>query len=917
MLGVIFSSLVVALQVSPLSADSLRQPVKPAEEVIRVHYQRSDGAYDRWGLWVWDDVRTPSNPWPTGALRFSGRDDFGAWVDIELATAARKIGFLIVDRNTGDKESGSKGFIMTSHSRHLYIRAGDDRVYTSSDLRVTPELRAATVIASHTVRVKCTDAQAITPASPAEAFTLKNVRGQELPITEAQVSGSDTVILTATFSLVDDVPLAVTFSGRTVSAPLSWQLIDEMYGYDGDDLGCRIASGQAQLALWAPLATAVEVLLFDLRDQTRQIGRKPLNRTNRGVWRITLSPADFPSGTATIEPFFYQFEVTNPGRPPKRVLDPYARSMAPVTVSPDGQSAGASGDFVGKAAMVAPETIGTAPTPSRIDGYQKREDAIIYEVHVRDFTSDPAIGSTLKARWGSFSAFRERLTYIKSLGVTHVQLLPVMAWYFGDETRMNEREMHWSTRHNQYNWGYDPQSYFSLDGAYSEKPEDPARRISEFKELIQAIHDAGMGVILDVVYTHMANGAFLDDIVPDYYFFRDPQGNLLGDFGNNLATNRKMAAKLLVDSVQYWFRQYGIDGMRFDMMGDATADAIQRAFDAARAINPQAIFIGEGWRTFKGHLEDPALTGKGADQDWMAHTDSVGVFSDEFRNELKSGFGSEGEPMFITGGPRRIESLFNAIKAQPANTPAKQPGAMVQYIEAHDNMTLHDIIAQAIKKDPEVPENEREIQRRIGLGNAILLTSQGTAFLHAGQEWGRTKQWLGEQPPEHKFHELRDAAGKPFKHPYFIHDSYDSSDAVNRFDWAKASDDKTYPEHARTRAFTTGLIALRRSSDAFRLPTQELVNRNVVLIKAPEIKAEDLVIAWRCTATTGETFRIFVNADSATRTLTLPASEMPTGQAVIVDAAQAGTATIASPTGFALSDNQLSLDPLTVIVFRK
>ncbi len=898
-------------------ANALQAPESPAAGVVRVHYRRADGAYDRWGLWVWDDVKTPSNPWPTGALRFSGRDEFGAWVDVEPATTARKIGFLIVDHTNGDKESGSKGFIMTSHSNHLYIREGDDRVYLSADLQATPELRAATVTASGTIRVVCTDAQAIDAALTTDTFALKSRSGQALTITEARVSSSDTVRLSAAFSLTDDVPLTVTFAGRTVAAPLSWQLIDELYAYDGDDLGCRIASGQAHLALWAPLATGVEVLLFDGQDQTRQIGRRPLSRTDRGVWRATLSPADISSEKASVENLFYQFEITNPGRAPKRVLDPYARSMAPVTVSPDGLSAGASGDFVGKAALVAPETIGVFPSRVQIDGYQKREDAIIYEVHVRDFTSDPAVGSTLKARWGSFRAFREKLAYIKSLGVTHVQLLPVMAWYFGDETRMTEREMHWSTRHNQYNWGYDPQSYFSLDGAYSEKPDDPSLRISEFKELVQSIHDAGMGVILDVVYTHMANGAFLDDIVPDYYFFRDPQGNLLGDFGNNLATNRKMAEKLLIDSVRYWFGQFGIDGMRFDMMGDATQDAIQRAFDAAKAINPQTIFIGEGWRTFKGHLEDPALTGKGADQDWMAHTDSVGVFSDEFRNELKSGFGSEGEPMFVTGGPRRIATLFNAIKAQPSNTPAKQPGAMVQYIEAHDNMTLHDIIAQAIKKDPEVPENECEIQRRIRLGNAILLTSQGTAFLHAGQEWGRTKQWLGERPPEHKFHELRDAAGKPFKHPYFIHDSYDSSDAVNRFDWAKATDEKRFSEHTRTRAFTTGLIALRRSSDAFRLPTQELVHRNVVLIEAPEIRPEDLVIAWRCTATTGETFRIFVNADSAKRTLSLPKSEIPTDHAVVVDATQAGTTPIASPTGFARQGDRLTLEPLTVIVFRQ
>lgn len=706
--------------------------------------------------------------------------------------------------------------------------------------------------------------------------------------------------------------------GRAPRAPLSWRQIDERYAYDGNDLGCTLKNGQANLALWAPLATKVDVIIFDKRDQTREVGRIALHRGERGVWRCTVTPAHLSAPSpADVRGYYYQYEVVNPGLPAKRVLDPYARSMAPVTIAPSGTSGGASRDMVGKGAFVDPGAAGKTPEPVYINNYTKREDAVIYEVHVRDFTADPGIAGDLTARWGSFRAFRERLPYLRDMGVTHIQLLPVMAWYFGDETRMHERELAWSTQNNQYNWGYDPHSYFSPDGAYSERPEDPERRIAELKELVDAVHAAGMGVILDVVYTHMAKAEFLNDIVPDYYFFRDPQGNLLGDFGNNLATTRRMADKLLTDSVSYWFREYGIDGMRWDMMGDATQDAVQRAFDAAVAINPRAIFIGEGWRTFKGHIEDPALAGKGADQDWMAVTDSVGVFSDEFRNELKSGFGCEGEPRFLTGGPRDVRKLFAAIKAQPSNTPATTPGDMVQYIEAHDNLPLHDVIAQAIKKDPWIPENEAEILRRIRLGNAILLTSQGTAFLHAGQEFGRTKQWLGAGKPEHKFHELTDASGKPFRHPYFIHDSYDSSDAVNLFDWARATDAKRFPEHHLTREFTRGLIALRRSTDAFRLGSRELVDKNVVLIEAPEVEAEDLVIAWRSTATGGEAFRIFVNADHRPRTLTLPPGDALTDHDVLVDATRAGTTPLSDPVGFVLDAGRITLDPLTVVIFRE
>ncbi len=922
----------LAVPVAPALAAN-PAPVPPG--CIRVHYQRADQAYERWGLWAWDHVKAPSTQWPGGAAAFTGRDSFGAYADLGLTDNARQVGFLIVDRQTGDKEAGNKSLIVSPAQREVYLRQGDDRVYSTPTLQVTAELQAATVVATHTVRVSLTDVQALAAAPAPASFTLQTVTGRSIAVSAVSTNGSDTFMLTAAFA-VTDAPLAVSFGGRTVAAPLAWQLIDELSAYDGDDLGCTLRDGQARLALWAPLATGVTVIVFDRADPTLEVVRLPMTRTERGVWRRAVTTADLsavrshePATAVTSAPtasgspqitdltgYYYQYEVNNPGRPAKRVLDPYARSMAPVTICPAGQSAGAGQDMIGKAAFVDPDAIGTPPIAAQIPGYAKREDAIIYEVHVRDFTADPAIAGTLTGRWGTFKAFKDRLPYIKALGVTHVQLLPVMAWLFGDETKMHERELHWSTRNCQYNWGYDPQSYFSLDGAYSEQPEDATRRIAEFKGLVDAVHAAGMGVILDVVYTHMAKGSFLDDIVPDYYFFKDAHGNLLGDFGNNLATNRKMAAKLLIDSVTYWFRQYKIDGMRFDMMGDATRDAIQCAYNAAASINPKAIFLGEGWRTFKGHLEDPALAGHGADQDWMAHTDNVGVFSDEFRNELKSGFGSEGQPMFLTGGPRNIEKLFAAIKAQPGNTPTTAPGDMVQYIEAHDNLTLHDVIAQAIKKDPELPENEREIQQRIRIGNAIVLLAQGTAFIHAGQEWGRTKQWRGPGQPEHKYHEFVDAAGKPFQHSYFVHDSYDSSDAINMFDWAKATDSARFPDHALTREFTRGLIALRRASDAFRLGTRALVERNVALIQAPEIKPDDLVIAWRCAGTGSDTYRVLINADAVARTLTLPPADAVAGHDVVVDATRAGTTALPNPAGFTQAGDRITLDPLTVAVFR-
>ncbi|HNX74364.1 MAG TPA: pullulanase [Candidatus Rifleibacterium sp.] len=894
---------------------SITAAAEPASEpplpgTLRIHYHRNDGNYKDFGLWLWDEVKTPSTDWPKGGTAFTGRDKDGAFADIELLENAAQVGFLILNTSTGDKEAGSKTLHVAERSE-VWVTENDDNVYDSPEFKLKLELSRAEVVSSGKLMLSFNSVAGLDLPTLQQGVAIKDRSGKAVDLIAAQVIGNK-IQVTAAFT-ADKAPLSVSFAGKTLWASLDWRLIDQLYGCDDTELGCRLSGNQAVFKLWAPLASQARVLVFAGSDQTKMLKQIDMQRGHQGLWQASITEGENPE-IDKLEGCFYQYEVTNPGQPAKRVLDPYARSMAPVTMDAAGQSAGSSGDFVGKGAIVAPEKYGPALSHPVIDGYKKREDAVIYEVHIRDFTSDPAIEKSLNHRWGSFGAFIDKLPYIKAMGVTHIQLLPVMAWYFGDETKMGERELEYRAKNNNYNWGYDPQNYFSPDGAFSERPEDPTARLTEFKTLVNAIHEAGMGVVLDVVYTHMAKASFLNDIVPDYYFFKDVKGNFLGDFGNNLATNRKMAARLLHDSVEYWFREFKIDGMRFDMMGDATAEAIQAAFNKAAAINPQALFTGEGWRTFKGHLEDPALAGKGADQGWMDKTDSVGVFSDEFRNELKSGFGCEGDPMFLTGGARNIDRLFSNIKAQPGNTPADAPGDMVQYIEAHDNLPLYDVIAQSIKKDPEIQVNNEEIHRRIRLGNAILLTSQGTIMLHAGQEYGRSKQWLAESTPEQKFHFFTDAAGKPFKHPYFIHDSYDSSDAINKFDWARATDAAKYAVNQVTVEYTRGLIALRRSSDAFRLGNKALVDSNVCRIDAPEIKESDLLIAYSCKSSDGVTFFVFVNADSVTRAITTGIDLQKTD--CLVDRDRAGIAPISVPAGISIKGSVVTLEPLIAAVFR-
>ncbi|OAB35970.1 pullulanase [Paenibacillus glacialis] len=901
-------------------AISMFEPVDLPANTVRIHYVRQDHNHSAFGLWLFNDVAVKSETvgsWPAGATSFTAdkTDRYGAYIDVPLIEGAKKIGMIALNKTSGNKDGGDKTFNLLDRYKQIWIKQGDDTVYVSPYGEVATGLLSAEVLSESKVLLGFTMTEGLEASAVKSGLSITDKNGDIVTVKNVQITSSRTVeVNTSPFEL-ENTPLSITYSGRNVTAITGWKMLDEMYNYEGDDLGATYKAGSVTFKLWAPKASSVIANVYNKDDSTQLMGSANLVKGDKGVWTAGVAPGDLIGANVTdLKGYYYQYEVTNNGET-KQVLDPYAKSMAEFRVNTKGE-VGPDRDAVGKAAIV--DLSGTDPAGfdyADIKGYENREDAIIWEIHVRDFTSDPTIENDLNnATWGSFDAFKSKLDYLQSLGVTHIQLLPVMAWYYGDESLMKERELDYSARDNEYNWGYDPHNYFSPDGAYSEDPTDPELRIKELKAMIDAIHDAGMGVVLDVVYTHMAQASLLNDIVPNYYAFQDANGNNIGGFGNNLATNHKMAEKLMVDSVKYWFDEYKIDGMRWDMMGDATYDAVQNAYDAAEAINPKALFIGEGWRTFGGAAADPSLAGKGADQDWMDKTDSVGVFSDEIRNELKSGFGNEGEPRFITGGARDINVILNNIKAQPSNTADDDPGDMVQYIEAHDNLPLYDIIAQSIKKDPSIAANDLEIHKRIRIGNLLILTSQGTAFLHAGQEYGRTKQWKAAGKPEQKYHELADEAGGVFG--YFVHDSYDSSDAINKFDWEKATNEMQYPVNNTTREYTTGLIALRKSTDAFRLGDKSLVDSNITLISAPEVQSRDLIMGYKNKATDGTGhYYVFVNADSKERTMTLD-EDLTTGK-VLVDNDEAGLNEVSTKSGFVLKADSITLNPLTAVIIQQ
>ena len=894
---------------------------------IRVNYFRTDGNYDKKSLWYWGDVKTPSNgEWPDGT-DFTASGKHGRYIDIPLNEAAREFGFLLLDESKkGDdvkiRKEDYKFTDLKNHSQ-IFLKDDDETIYTNPyyvhDIRMT----GAQHVAKSRIETSFSTLVGAKKEDILKRSTITDHLGNKVTITDVTVDeAGKKVTYIGDFSDTQN-PYTVAYDSDHFTTRSSWRLKDETYSYDGP-LGANLKEDgkRVDLTLWSPSADKVSVVIYDKKDPEKVVGIVALEKGEKGTWKQTLDE-NSGLGISNYTGYYYHYQIERQGKT-VLVLDPYAKSLA--AWNSDLAKTDAA-HKVAKAAFVDPAKLGPQDlTYGKIHNFKSREDAVIYEAHVRDFTSDPAIAKDLTKPFGTFEAFIEKLDYLKDLGVTHIQLLPVLSYYYVNELKNHERLSAYASSDSNYNWGYDPQNYFSLTGMYSSDPNNPEKRIAEFKNLVNEIHKRGMGAILDVVYNHTANVDIFEDLEPNYYHFMDADGTPRTSFGGGrLGTTHYMSKRVMVDSIKYLVETYKVDGFRFDMMGDHDAASVEEAYKAARALNPNLIMLGEGWRTYSG---DENMPTQPADQDWMKHTDTVAVFSDDIRNNLKSGYPNEGQPAFITGGKRDINTIFKNLIAQPTNFVADSPGDVIQYIAAHDNLTLFDIIAQSIKKDPSKAENYAEIHRRLRLGNLMVLTAQGTPFIHSGQEYGRTKQFrdpayktpVSEDKVPNKSHLLRDKDGNPFVYPYFIHDSYDSSDAVNKFDWTKATDGKAYPENVKSRDYMKGLIALRQSTDAFRLKSLQDIKDRVQLITVPGqngVEKEDVVIGYQITAPNGDIYAVFVNADEKAREFNLGTAFAHLRNAeVLADENQAGPVGIANPQGLEWTEKGLKLNALTATVLR-
>lgn len=560
---------------------------------------------------------------------------------------------------------------------------------------------------------------------------------------------------------------------------------DAMYStfetYDGNDLELVVDSKGTHFTLWSPEAQEAHVLLYPTDRNSAATDTLAMKRSERGTWRVSVPEQLYGK--------FYTFQIKYKGKWLDETPGVWAKAV------------GTNGH---RAAIINfADTNPEGWANDRGPALKNINDAVIYEMHHRDFSMHPSSGIVNK---GKFLALTEEGTrsllgdktgidHLKELGITHIHILPSYDYNSVDESQLPS---------NQYNWGYDPYNYNAPEGSYSTNPAEPETRVREMKEMVKALHDNGIGVIMDVVYNHTAQN---DDsnfslTAPGYYYRHRDDGSYsdASGCGNETASERQQMRDFIINSVKYWADEYHIDGFRFDLMAIHDIETMNEVAAELKKINPDIFVYGEGWTAG----DSPLPVEKRALKDNVYKMPQVAVFSDDLRDAVKGHYTNAADRGFATGKPGNEETVKIGIvaatdhpqvdysKGNNSKKPyALSPTQVINYVSCHDDLTLTD---KLIKSLPD--ESTADRQRAAKLAQTIVFTSQGTPFMFAGEEIFRDKKG--------------------------VHNSYKSPDSINAIDWSKKH------ENADLFNYYRELIKLRNSHPAFRMTTAEDVAKHIV-----------------------------------------------------------------------------------------
>lgn len=550
----------------------------------------------------------------------------------------------------------------------------------------------------------------------------------------------------------------------------SSQEFEEKYTYTGTDLGAAWSKERTFFRVWAPTADFVTVNFYRSGDAAQQdlIEAYPMCASENGTWSVTAE-GDWNG-------VYYTYTVSI-GEYVSEAVDPYARAVG----------------VNGKRAMVVDLAATNPPNWDRDQDPNAGKpitDCVIYELHVRDLSADSSSGIAHKGKFLGLTetgtttkdGYPTGLDHIKSLGITHLHLLPVFDYGSVDEA---------DSKSKKFNWGYDPENFNVPEGSYATDPYDGAVRIREMKQMVASLHENGISVVMDVVYNHVYHTFefSVNQIVPGHFSRQDDSGCLSNGSGcgNDTASERSMVRKYIVDSVNYWADEYHIDGFRFDLVGLLDVQTIHEIMATVKRNHPNVIFYGEGWDlTTKVTKPDVPL----AVQHNARMLPGFAFFNDTIRDTMRGSVFDFHAKGFASDGEVSNDHLLNCFCGRVSWT--SNPRQIVNYVSCHDNHTLHDRIAEALPR-----ADHAELARRCRLTAAFTLLSSGIPFFQAGEELLRSKKSI---------------TGK------YIANSYRSSDHINAIKWNRLGDDET----AATLRYYQGLLSLRRRYDHFRMsdPTQ-------------------------------------------------------------------------------------------------
>ncbi len=587
------------------------------------------------------------------------------------------------------------------------------------------------------------------PPQEFEPITIE--RSSNEPAAEKATEEKPTPIQSATPN--QSAPAATTQSSTPLPAANVIPLEDQ------DFLGLRWTPEKSVFRVFAPTATRVTLHLFPSADGADSSAQHDLTEEADDIWEVVVD--------GNLEGQFYAYQLEGAGLNPEQfAVDLYAtntvNSGTRARITDLDKTNPPNWDQL----KVAPEL-------------KSPVDAVIYELHIRDLTSSPTSGVSKGigylgwteggTRLPSHDNITTALDHMQELGVTHVQILPVHD-FENDETA------------GQFNWGYMTNGFFSPEGMYASNISDDSR-IRELKQLIAALHQRGIGVILDVVYNHTGNHAEFNKFAPNYYYRQYDDGRYSNGSGcgNDFRTESKMGRRLIVDSVKYWVEEYGVSGFRFDLMALMDTGTMRMIEDELYELNPDIILYGEPWTS--GHTP---MKGSPLDKNNLKSV-GIGAFNDDFRNALK-GYPDGDGPGFIQNDTGKLNALIDGIAAQTPWIPA--PAQSINYMTCHDNLVLFDKIEISRPK-----ATEREIVDMMHLGYLTLFAAQGVPFIHAGEEFARHKDGH--------------------------HNSYNAPDTVNQIDWSLKK------KHFQLFQDVQSLIALRKAHPLFRLRSPRQIEDRV------------------------------------------------------------------------------------------